>query len=257
MQLHSKIIGQGEPLIVLHGFLGMGDNWKTHGKNWADLGYEVHLVDQRNHGRSPHSEAFNYTLLAEDIKTYCTQHNLDKINLLGHSMGGKTSMVVATHFPNLVKKLIVVDISPKQYAPHHENILNGLSYLSQQNLTSRRTADELLSSFVPEASVRQFLLKNLYWIEKDKLALRMHLDSFLKNKKEVGASLPKKALYEGPTLFIKGGNSNYISASDEQLIPTHFPKAQLKTIENTGHWVHAEQREQFFKVVTNFLKMDS
>lgn len=254
MKLHSKIIGKGKPLLILHGFLGMSDNWKTLGNQFAEEGFEVHLIDQRNHGRSPHSEDFSYELMADDLNEYCQQHNLQKINLLGHSMGGKTAMLSATLFPELIDKLIVVDISPKYYAPHHEDILEGLSFLSHQKLTSRKTADEELSAYVPEISVRQFLLKNLYWKEKNKLGFRMNLERLIKNKNNIGQALPPGAQYKGDTLFIKGGNSNYIGAEDKGLLQEHFPSSSLVCIENTGHWVHAEAREEFFEIVLKFLK---
>lgn len=254
MQLHSKIIGQGKPLLILHGFLGMSDNWKTHGNNWAELDYEVHLIDQRNHGRSPHTADFSYDLMAEDLKEYCTQHHLGKIFLLGHSMGGKVAMLTATLYPDLIEKLIVVDIAPKYYAPHHEAILNGLTHLNAQNLRSRKEADEMLADYVPEFSVRQFLLKNLYWVEKGKLGFRMHLKSLIDNKDKIGQALPSGAVYNGPTLFIKGGNSNYISPADQNLLQEHFPESKLVTIAETGHWVHAEKRDLFFDTVVGFLK---
>ena len=165
--LHSKILGEGKPLVILHGFLGMGDNWKTLGKQFAIDGYQVHLVDQRNHGRSFHSDAFSYTLLAEDLKSYCDQVNLDHIRLIGHSMGGKTAMMFATMYPEMVKKLIVVDIAPRFYPQHHQVILDSLTRLSNEAeaLKSRSMADVFLETLIPEMGTRQFLLKNLYWVE--------------------------------------------------------------------------------------------
>jgi len=130
MLLHSNIIGEGKPFVILHGFLGMSDNWKTLGKQFIEQGYEVHLVDQRNHGRSFHDDVFNYEVLAEDLKVYCEYHNLEDIILLGHSMGGKTAMLFATLYPELVSKLLVADISPRFYPIHHDAILNGLSALN-------------------------------------------------------------------------------------------------------------------------------
>ena len=129
MILHSNIFGEGKPFIILHGFLGMGDNWKTLGRQFSELGFHIHLVDQRNHGRSFHSEDFDYDILAQDLKTYCETHNLEDIILLGHSMGGKTAMNFATKYPEYVNRLIVADISPRYYPVHHDAILEGLSSL--------------------------------------------------------------------------------------------------------------------------------
>ena len=129
MILHSNIIGEGKPFIILHGFLGMGDNWKTLGKQFSESNFEVHLVDQRNHGRSFHSDDFDYDVMAEDLKAYCDEKNLRNMVLMGHSMGGKTAMLFATKYPEYLKQLIVADISPRYYPAHHEDILEGLSYL--------------------------------------------------------------------------------------------------------------------------------
>ena len=150
MELHSKVLGEGQPLIILHGFLGMSDNWKTLGNKFSEAGFQVHLVDQRNHGRSFHDDEFNYEVLAEDLKTYCEQYQLEDCILLGHSMGGKTAMLFATLYPNLISKLLVADISPRFYPTHHESILNGLSALDFSEIKSRGEADKVLSQYVPE-----------------------------------------------------------------------------------------------------------
>jgi pimeloyl-ACP methyl ester carboxylesterase len=253
MILHSNIIGEGYPLIILHGFLGMGDNWKTLGKQFSELGYEVHLVDQRNHGRSFHDQGFSYPLMAEDLRRYAEHHRLEKMILLGHSMGGKTAMAFATEFPDKVEKLMVADISPRYYPVHHETILNGLASLDFNNISSRSEADKLLSSFVPDMGTRQFLLKNLYWLDKGRLGLRVNLPVLTEEVAEVGEGLPAMAKYEGPTLFLRGDRSEYIQASDEALIRLHFPMAQLVTIKKAGHWLHAENPVDFYKAVAEFI----
>ena len=173
--LYSQIVGKGKPLVILHGFLGMGDNWKTLANQFAEAGYEVHLVDQRNHGRSFHSDAFDYGVMADDLKNYCMANDLEPIVLLGHSMGGKTAMEFATRYPSMVAKLIVADIAPKAYPQHHQDILKGLSSLDFEQIQSRSEADEALSQYVKDFGTRQFLLKNLYWVAKGKLGLRMNL----------------------------------------------------------------------------------
>ncbi|HET7361098.1 MAG TPA: alpha/beta fold hydrolase [Salinimicrobium sp.] len=253
MKLHSTILGEGTPFLILHGFLGMSDNWKTLGKQFSEAGYQVHLIDQRNHGRSPHSSDFNYLELAKDIKEYCENHSLPKCLLLGHSMGGKTAMFTATSFPDLVEKLIVADISPKYYAPHHQQILKGLHALEENKLASRGEAEEIISKYVKEKGVQLFLLKNLYWKSKGELALRLNLEILSEQIDNLGEALPEDKTFAGQTLFIKGENSDYISNDDQNLIEHHFPSATLKTIPNSGHWVHAENPKVFYAEVMAFL----
>lgn len=253
MKLHSTILGEGKPLLILHGFLGMSDNWKTLGRQFSEEGYQVHLIDQRNHGRSPHSDEFNYLLLARDVKEYCDLHKLKNCVLLGHSMGGKVAMLAASLFPPVIGKLIVVDIAPKYYAPHHQQILEGLRAVDEAHLSSRGEAEDLLAKYVKEEGVRLFLLKNLYWKSKGQLALRMNLEALVKNIEEVGQALPEDALYSKPTLFIKGERSNYITVEDEKVILKHFPEAEIVSIPKTGHWVHAEDKKAFFTAVMHFL----
>jgi len=254
MQLHSNILGQGKPFVILHGFLGMSDNWKTLGNQFSDAGFEVHLVDQRNHGRSFHDELFNYEVLVEDLKNYCESHQLEDIVLLGHSMGGKTAMLFATIYPELVSKLIVADISPRFYPIHHDAILEGLSSFNFKTLKSRGEADKILSHYVTDYGIRLFLLKNLYWIEKGKLALRINLEVLKENVSEVGEALPIHAKFNKGTLFLRGDRSEYISTEDEAIIKRHFPKDELETIVNAGHWLHAENPKDFYQAVIDFVQ---
>ncbi|WP_035334715.1 alpha/beta fold hydrolase [Dokdonia sp. PRO95] len=253
--LHSNIIGEGEPLIILHGFLGMGDNWKTLAKQFAGDGFQVHLIDQRNHGRSFHSDAFSYELMVEDLKFYCVENSLENFNLLGHSMGGKVAMLYATTYPNMIKKLIIADIGVKEYPQHHQVILEGLTALSNdtQAMTSRSGADDFLSTYITDVGTRMFLLKNLYWKEKGVLGFRMNLKALIENIEQIGKSLPEGASYGGDVLFLRGDRSNYILDEDEKGLYNAFAKAKLSTISNAGHWLHAENPKDFYKEVINFL----
>lgn len=252
MLLHSNIIGEGKPFVILHGFLGMSDNWKTLGNQFAEH-FQVHLVDQRNHGRSFHDDNFHYEALAEDLKHYFDANQIKDAILLGHSMGGKTAMLFATLYPELVSKLIIADISPRFYPIHHDAILQGLNSLDFNVLKSRSQADKQLANYVSDFGTRQFLLKNLYWIEKGKLALRMNLEALTENVSEVGEALPIHAKFEGDTLFLRGDKSEYIGNQDEAIIKNHFPEANIITISNAGHWLHAENPEDFYNAVTNFV----
>ena len=251
--LHSNIIGEGKPFIILHGFLGMGDNWKTMAKHITTLGYEVHLVDQRNHGRSFHSDSFDYELLVADLKYYLEQKNIAKATLLGHSMGGKTAMLFAVTYPEKVKQLIIADIAPKAYPVHHDFILQGLQALDFSIVKSRKEAEEILKKYIPDFGVRQFLMKNLYWIHKGELALRINLESLVENITEIGEALPSLTVFEGKTLFLKGEKSPYIKEADKPLIDAHFPNNTIITIANAGHWLHAENSVAFFEAVKTFV----
>lgn len=251
--LHSQIIGDTIPLVILHGFLGSGDNWKSLGNKFATNGYQVHLVDQRNHGRSFHSEAFSYQLIVDDLKKYCNHHNLNNIRLLGHSMGGKAAMLFAVSYPELVEKLIVADISPKFYPQHHQDILKALSLLNFQEISTRNEAEEVLSKYIQEAGTRQFLLKNLYWVQKSELGLRINLKTLTDKVEEVGVALPEGTSFSKETLFLKGSNSEYIAETDELLIKRHFPKAKIRNVSNAGHWLHAENPNDFYSYVVEFL----
>lgn len=254
MILHSNIIGEGKPFIILHGFLGMGDNWKTLSRQFAELDYQMHLVDQRNHGRSFHSDDFDYDVMAEDLKQYCDTNNLEKIILLGHSMGGKTAMLFSTKYPEYIDKLIIADISPRYYPVHHDAILNGLSQLNFSTIKTRGDADKILSSYVSDIGTRMFLLKNLYWTKKGKLGLRINLNVLKENVSEVGEALPSNAIFKKSALFLKGDKSEYIGANDEDIINRHFSDVEIKTISNAGHWLHAENPKEFYEKVVVFLK---
>lgn len=251
--LHSKVIGKGKPLVILHGFMGTGDNWKTLGNQFAADGFQVHLLDQRNHGKSFHSEEWDYKVMAADLLYYCAQHHLDTIYLMGHSMGGKTAMEFATSYPERVTKLIVADIGPKEYPSHHQDILKALSLLDFTVLKSRGQADRVLGDLIKDAGTRQFLLKNLYWRAKGLLGLRVNLAVVSAKIEEVGKALGATLTYHGDTLFVRGAKSGYIEEADEWGIKNQFPKSQLKTVSNAGHWLHAENPEEYYDIVMNFL----
>lgn len=251
--LHSNILGQGRPLIVLHGFLGMSDNWKTLGNQYAEHGFQVHLVDQRNHGKSFHSPVFDYGSMAGDLAAYMEHNALDSALLLGHSMGGKTAMRLATESPGLVERLLVADIGPKAYPPQNQQIVDALGTLDLGTITSRSEADRLLSQSLSDPGVRQFVLKNLYWAEKGKLALRLNHGVLKDRVVEVGEALAADARYLGPTLFLRGERSDYIVPGDLPEILRHFPQARLETIPQAGHWVHAENPTAFFEMSLAFL----
>jgi pimeloyl-ACP methyl ester carboxylesterase len=252
--LYSKIEGSGQPLLIIHGFLGMSDNWKTLGAQFASEGFQVHLLDLRNHGRSFHSNEFSYQAMAQDVFEYCQAQNLEKVNIIGHSMGGKTAMLFATIYPEKVTKLIVADIGPKFYPQHHQDILAGLNAVDFSKKPSRNEVETIMSAFIPDFGTRQFLLKSLYWQEPGQLAFRFNLAVFNQKMDEIGVPLPEDSKYTKPTLFIRGENSNYILDSDFENIKNHFPNADFATIPNVGHWLHAENPQLFYELSHTFLK---
>lgn len=252
--LYSKIEGEGKPLLIIHGFLGMSDNWKSFGSLYANEGFQTHMLDLRNHGKSFWSDDFNYKVMSEDVLEYCRANNLEKVSIIGHSMGGKVAMFFATTYPEMVEKLIVADIGPKYYAPHHQDIFAGLNAVDFSVKPSRTEVEETLFPYISDYGTRQFLMKNLFWKEKEQLAFRFNLDVFNKNKEVIGEVLPEGNHFDKETLFIRGGNSRYILDSDFESIKAQFPKAVFETIPNVGHWLHAENPKSFFEITSGFLK---
>jgi esterase len=251
MKLHYRKSGAGRPLIILHGLLGSSDNWFSLAKVFAES-FEVYLVDQRNHGQSPHSTDINYPLMVEDLHAFIQEHNLHQPAIIGHSMGGKTAMNFAVKYPNLLSQLVVVDIVPKAYPVHHDHILDGLHAINLTSLTSRTEADSILSNHVTDADVRQFLLKNLYRTSESKFAWRVNLAAIDAHLEEIGAGMQYEGSYTEVALFIRGARSNYYADGDEQLIKTIFPKAEITTLD-TSHWVQAEKPVEFATTVLQFL----
>lgn len=252
--LHSKIEGKGMPLVILHGFLGMSDNWKTLGAQYASEGFQVHMLDLRNHGKSFHADEFNLNVMSIDVLKYCQYHNLSSVSIIGHSMGGKVAMLFAANYPELVEKLIVADIGPKYYPPHHQDILAALNAVDFSTQPDRANVEEVLSQFIPDFGTRQFLMKNLHWIQPGQLAFRFNLSVFNKKSDSIGEELAEDLFFDRPTLFIRGGSSNYILDSDMPSIKKFFPASELLTIPKVGHWLHAENPKLFFQFTSQFLK---
>ena len=240
-------------MLILHGFLGMSDNWRTHARYWSTY-FEVHAIDQRNHGKSFHSIQFDYEVLAKDVVAYMDANKLENAIVLGHSMGGKTAMTLALNYPERVRQLIVADIAPKKYdvASKFSYIIEGLLHLDINTFTSRATADDALATFVPEIGLRQFLLKNLAWTPERTLKLKCNIQVLQHKLDKIGAA-PKEVTFEGKTLFLGGQKSDYILEHDIVKIQTYFPNAVLKWIADAGHWLHAENPKAFTAALHNFL----
>lgn len=252
MKLFYREIGEGQPIVLIHGLFGASDNLLGPGKALAE-DYKVYLIDQRNHGNSPHSETHNYEAMAGDLKEFLESKDLENPLIVGHSMGGKTVMYFAAHNPNYEAKYIVMDISPRSYNRHHDQILDGLNSLKIEEINSRQDADKQLSSYVSDLGVRQFLLKNLERTDsgfKWKINLKVLTDQI----DNIGDGLDEATRIEKPFLFIKGNNSNYIRSHDEELIRKQFRQASIEGLDGAGHWLHAEKPKDFVDLVRKFIK---
>ncbi|MCK5821670.1 MAG: alpha/beta fold hydrolase [Bacteroidales bacterium] len=264
--LHFTKLGSGHPLIILHGLYGSGSNWLSIARKLAGI-CEVYLLDQRNHGKSPHFSEHNYKVLMEDLLQFIDARDLSKVMLLGHSMGGKTAMFMATHYPERVSRLVVADMSPLSYirngerADHfagHEHIMTALKDLDLSDITNHREADEKLEAALPDRRLRQFLMKNLTKTKEGNYYWQINLDVLMRNLDSLADGLnPEDYQDEGfkqyPVLFVKGENSHYIGERDEKAIKRLFPGSNLVSIRDAGHWLHAEQPEAFVKIIKKFL----
>jgi pimeloyl-ACP methyl ester carboxylesterase len=253
MTLHFKKTGDGYPLIILHGLFGMSDNWYSLGKVFG-AHFSTYMVDQRNHGRSPHAEAFDYDVLAADLLDFMEEHFIESAHILGHSMGGKTAMTFAVKFPHKVGKLVVADIAPRYYPPHHQEILAALHAIPVESIASRKEAEEAVTARIENPGVVQFLLKNLYPAEEGGYAWRFNLSAITRNIESVGEGLDEMYRFDKPALFVRGEKSDYIRDADIHSLERIFPKATVVTLPDAGHWVHAEQPALFAETVLGFLK---
>jgi pimeloyl-ACP methyl ester carboxylesterase len=252
MQLHFTESGQGRAVVLLHGLFGSGDNWHSIAARLAER-FHVFVLDHRNHGQSPHSAEMDYPLMAADVDRFFTNQGLGSAQVIGHSMGGKTAMQLALHFPHRVEKLVVADMAPRAYAPAHDGIFAALLALNLAAFETRAQIEEALAPAIPNAVLRRFLLKNLgrapaggfYW----KINLRDLAANYWRLREPVAGDAP----FTGPVLFIRGGKSKYLQPEDEPLIREWFPAAQIQTIAEAGHWVHADAPEEFLRLVTDFL----
>lgn len=252
MKLHVRKMGEGAPLVILHGLFGSGDNWQTLGRKYADF-FTVYLVDQRNHGHSPHHSEHSYSAMSDDLLRVTDAYKLTTFNLMGHSMGGKTAMRFTSEHGAMVDKLIVADIAPKPYKVHHRELVDCLLSVNLDEAEGRSDVEEHLERGIPDASTRQFFLKNLYWKEKGSLAWRFNLD-VLSNTLEAISGEAGQHICLNDTLFIRGEKSNYIVDSDVEWLNHYFPHHELLTITGAGHWLHAEAPDAFFDATIGFLK---
>ncbi len=253
LNLFYRESGVGPPLLILHGLFGSSDNWASLAKKLAE-NYHVFLIDQRNHGQSPHTNEWNYSLMAQDIEDFCIQRKLSNVFIVGHSMGGKTLMRLAELYPERIHKMMVIDIAPRYYPVHHQVILNALNLVNLNEISSRTQVDEVIKSYIPDVGTRQFLLKNLFWNSSNKLAWRFNLKIITQYIEAVGEATPQNisTTCSIPTLFIKGQNSDYINAADLEQIKKSYLQAVIKTIPHAGHWIHADNPVALWQAMRDF-----
>jgi pimeloyl-ACP methyl ester carboxylesterase len=254
MKLHYQESGEGIPLIIIHGLFGSADNWRSMAKYFSRF-YRVVSVDLRNHGRSPHSDEQNFTIMAGDIHQLCEDLGLDQVNILGHSLGGKVAMKFAAMYPDMVAKLVVVDIAPRQYFSAHTPLMDAMLALNLSQFTRRTEVDDALAESVPDKAVRQFLLMNLV-SERENFQWRINLPALKANYPELMAAISEDKTFSMPSLFVYGELSDYVTEQDRQQISRQFTEAKFSGIEKAGHWVQAERPQQFKKVVEEFLQND-
>ncbi|MCA4782571.1 alpha/beta fold hydrolase [Empedobacter stercoris] len=251
--LHSKIVGFGEKhLLIFHGLFGQLDNWSTLGKQFGEH-FTTHLIDLRNHGRSFHSEDSSLAAMTQDVVNYMEAHSIEKAHLLGHSLGGRIVIDFAMIHQNRLDYLIVADMAPKAYQPHHNAIFKALKSVDFDQVETRKDVEKTLEQYIPEMGVRQFLLKNVYHADNGQYAFRFNLDVLDNFYQEMIGTDLLKGEFDGPTLFLGGAKSNYIMPEDEMIICERFPNAEIKKIANAGHWLHAENPKDFTTEVLNFL----
>jgi esterase len=253
MKLHFRKTGSGTPMVVLHGVFGSSDNLFTVCRAIGEAGFEVYMLDARNHGQSEWSDAFSYGDMARDLDLFLEEQGLVKPILLGHSMGGKTVLYYSQHYTNF-SGLILVDIAARGYKRHHEHIIAGLQAIDTRTLTSRKEAEEIFSQYVSDAGERQFLLKNLYRPEEGGFAWRINVPVLAENAGEVVASIDLSTTVDAPLLLMRGGDSKYVRDEDFSEIQKYYPHALLVTVPGGNHWVHATQPQAFIAEAVKFGK---
>jgi esterase len=254
IQLNFKKYGEGATnLIILHGFLGSLDNWHTLATDWGKSYLTVYAIDQRNHGKSPHTDTHTIADMVDDLYNFMQQFHIDKAIILGHSMGGKVAMQFALSYPMQTEKLIVADMSPRAYKHGHDDVFNAIKSIELSRIQSRKEADEAMKPFLSDFGTRQFVLKNLERNEIGEYKWKFNLKTLYKDYENILLETHANNKYNGPVLFLKGGLSLYIREQDDVMIKKLFPHAELAIIEEAGHWLHAEKPKAFYELVLNFI----
>ncbi len=253
VELNTRVMGEGEPLLLLHGLFGAGGNWATLAKRWSGH-RQVVLADARNHGASPHVPEHDYPAMVADTLQLLDRLGIARCDLLGHSMGGKTAMLFALKYPERVRRLVVADMAPVGYSHTHAPYIDAMLAVDLASVASRQDVDLALRTAVPEAGLRQFLLTNLVR-DADGFRWRLNLPVLRESMSSlIGYDvLGADDRFEGESLFIHGAQSDYVSEAHRTVIRRHFPAARIEALAGAGHWLHAEQPDAFFSAVEQFL----
>jgi esterase len=252
MKLYYRSFGDGHPLIILHGLFGTLDNWHTIGKKLSDA-FRVYMIDQRNHGRSPHHDSHTHDDLANDIYIFMHEQSIDTAHILGHSMGGTAAMQLTAHRPEMVNSLIVVDMAPRNYTPRHDMLFKAFDAVEPPDYPRRKDIEEALKHYIPERAVRQYILKNLMRDGENGYKWKFNLKAIRENYRSIITGPDIEGTVANPTLFIKGEKSSYISGEDVERIRQMFTNSRIETVPGAGHWVHSDAPDRFLRLVRNFL----
>lgn len=255
MELFFRHYGKGRPIVILHGIFGISDNWVSVARALAEK-YEIFILDQRNHGHSPHHPVHTYEAMCADLEEFINRHQITRPVLLGHSMGGKVAMRYALEHPDIPRGLIIVDISLRTYDRRytHLNLIDAMMSINLEKVSSREEVARQLQPLIPDERLLMFVLKNLYRRERGHLAWRLNLEAINMYIDEIFKGIQSDKLYRGPALFLRGGKSDYVKYEDFDQIYRNFPRADIYTIEEAGHWLHADAPEEFLQVVRSFLE---
>ncbi len=256
MELFFRKYGESgnQPMIILHGIFGISDNWVSYARRIAMEGFEVFVVDQRNHGQSPQSDNFNYLALTDDLFDFIDENEIEDPIIIGHSMGGKVAMRFALENPHLVYKLVVVDITLKAYGPrdNHRQIIEAMKSVNFDDVKNRGDVEAQLTTLIPDIRIRQFIMKNLHRKEKNEFEWRIYLEGLENSLDQMFDAIDTIIKFNKPTLFIKGGASDYILLEDFPQIRYNFPNAEIITVAGATHWVHVEAMERFYQLTMGF-----
>ncbi len=257
MQLFYREFGAGQAVVILHGLFGQSDNWVTVGRRIADQ-FHVFIPDQRNHGQSPHAAIHSFPSMADDLAEFIEEHNIQNPILVGHSMGGKVAMTYALENPDKIRKLVVIDISPRKYPERitHTQVITQMLGIELANIKTRGEVEKILELRIEDPRVRMFIMKNLYYKIHGKLAWRLNIEAINQSMDLLFDGIQSESQYKGPALFIRGGKSDYVPDADIPLITSMFPEVVLKTISGASHWVHADAPEELCFLLSNFLERE-
>ena len=253
VKLFSRSTGQGPPLVILHGLFGSSDNWQTFAKMLGNH-FTVITIDLRNHGLSPHTTEFSYELISRDLNQFAEDHGLPDFYLMGHSLGGKAAAFFALQYPERVKKLIILDIAMKAYPPLHERYFEAMQGMDFGLINNRNEANAWLQRQISSLPIRQFLLKNLVRDTEGRFRWKFNLQGLYDQYDSINVAIESDTPFDKPVLILAGEHSAYIQPEDKEPLLALFPRAILKTIPDSGHWIHADQPEILKNEVVEFLE---